>query len=227
MTETWPLPHTEESWYFAPGGGLTRTQPREPGADSYRYDPNDPIRILSGPRLPAHVHGPRDHSVLRDRADILRYTSEPFTAPVEITGEARVELCFSSDAPDTCFVVTVVDIYPDGFEWPIRDTALMARYHRGLEKPEPLVAGEVCQATLPLVSTALVIDKGHRLGVRISSSSYPAYVVHPNTWEAISSYTEARVAHQRIHTGGRRASRLVLPVIRPGVSVDYDPRAAH
>ncbi|MDQ8185816.1 CocE/NonD family hydrolase [Pelagicoccus sp. SDUM812002] len=226
-TETWPVPHAEQSWYFRSDGTLSTGSPtKEKGSNAYTYDPADPIHVLSGARSARHS-GPRDHSVLSEREDILRYDSEPLSEALEITGEAHVDLYFSSDAPDTMYVVTVVDIYPDGYEWPIRDTALTARYRDGLDKPTKLKKGEVYHAKIPLVSTAIVLDRGHRLGVRISSSSYPAYVIHPNTWEAIDSYEKARVAQQRIHTGGKHASRLVLPVVKPGAVADYDPQVEY
>jgi putative CocE/NonD family hydrolase len=228
VTESWPVPHQDQSWYFNKDGTLSDDKPTAKKAfTGYTYDPNDPVFIVSGARLPASQHGPRDHSILKDRNDILRFDSEPLADPVEITGEANVDLYFSTDVPDTCFVLTLVDINPDGYEWPIRDTAMMARYHKGLESPERLEEGNIYHAKLPLVATALVVDKGHRIGVRISSSSFPAYAIHPNTWDAIDSYDKAKVAKQRIYTSGKWASRLTLPVVAPGISIDYDPKKTY
>lgn len=228
VTEKWPIPHQDQSWYFHKDGTLSKRKSTAINdAVEYRYDPNDPVVILSGARLPARHHGPRDHSVLSGREDILRFDTAPLEAPLEITGEASIDLYFSIDVPDTCFVVTMVDIYPDGYEWPIRDTAISARYHKGLDSAERLQKGKIYHAKLPLVATALMVNKGHRIGVRVSSSSYPAYSIHPNTWEAIDSYDHANVARQKIYTSGQWASSLTLPVVLPGASVDYDPRATY
>src|SRR5690606_29532884 len=100
-------------------------------------DPRDPIVALGGAHMPSHRHGPLDQRHLRDRDDVLRWDSETLREPLEITGEASVELYVSTDAADTIFVVTLVDIYPDGYEWPIRDSAFMLRFRDGPDAPAP------------------------------------------------------------------------------------------
>lgn len=225
VTDVWPIPHTAAAWYLTADGRLTRdicTNP--PTAVSYAYDPQDPVRTLGGARLPSNLNGPVDQRHLRQRKDVLRFYSDTLMEPLEITGEGNVELFVSSDAPDTAFVVTVLDVYPDGYEWPIRDTGIMARYHAGRDRPNKLEPGGVYKISLPLVSTALVLNKGHRLGLTVTSSSYPAYEVHPNTWDAITSYDQARVATNTVHMSAESPSRVILPIIAPGVSKDYVPR---
>lgn len=228
VTDTWPLPHTTQHWYLHFDDNLAASEPpAKSGVRTYTYDPNNPIRMTGGARMPGRRNGPLDFRVAEDRADILRFDSAPLASPLEVTGEASFDLYFSSDAPDTCFVVTILDIYPDGYEWPIRDTAVTTRYMRGDDHPIKLEQGHVYHVNLALVSTALMLDKGHRIGVRITSSSFPAYTIHPNTWTAIDSYDQARVAHQQIYTGGEHASRLNLPVLAPGTSTNYDPRTVY
>jgi predicted acyl esterase len=65
-------------------------------------------------------------------------------------------------------------------------------------------------------STAIVINSGHRIGIRVASSSYPNYEVHPNTWDAVESYNQAQVAKNSVHVAGDHASRVVLPVVDAG-----------
>ena len=56
---------------------------------------------------------------------------DPLVEPLEIAGKLRAELFVSSDAPDTTFMVKFVDIYPDGQEIILRESAIMARYGTG------------------------------------------------------------------------------------------------
>ena len=111
------------------------------------------------------------------------------------------------------FVVKLVDVYPDGYEAIVRESAMLARYHQGLDKPAPLKTGQVYSLDMDCWSTALVFNKGHRIAVLITSSSKPAYEVHPNTYELVKSMKEARVARNTVHTSALRASRIILPVI--------------
>ena len=48
-------------------------------------------------------------------------------------------------------------------------------------------------------STAIIVDRGHRIGVRLASISYPAFSIHPNTWEAIDSYEQAKTAFNTLY----------------------------
>lgn len=225
VAETWPIAHDEVSWYLQADGSLTQTAPSGDATRGYVHDPRRPVETLNGARMPASQNGPRDQRRLDGRDDVLLFTSAVLDQPVEITGEPWVELHVSTDAPDTDFVVQLLDIYPDGYKWPIREGAITARFHDGVEgTPKPLEAGKVYRLRIPLVATALVLDRGHRLGLQVMSSSYPSHPVHPNTWDAIESYDQAKPARQEIHVARVHASRVVLPVVRPGASRDFDPK---
>lgn len=223
VTDAWPIPHTETSWYLHDDGSLNQTAPTGNGSRSYVHNPRRPVETLNGARQPAAHSGPRDQRVLDGRDDVLLFTSPVLEQPIEITGEPYVELHVSTDAPDTDFAVQLLDIYPDGYKWPIRENVFTARFRNGSAEPTPLEAGKVYTLRIPLVATALVLDRGHRLGLQVMSSSYPSYPVHPNTWEAIDSYDQAKPARQTIHTARVHASRIVLPVVRPGTTRDYEP----
>jgi putative CocE/NonD family hydrolase len=148
-----------------------------------------------------------------DRKDLLQFISDPLKEPVGITGKVWVDLHFSTDVPDTMFVVKLVDIYPDGYEAIMRESAGLARYHQGLDKGQPLEKGKPYSIKLDLWSTALVFNKGHRIGVYVTSSSKDAYEVHPNTYEPVSSIGQANDAHQTILLSGEHASKVILSVI--------------
>ncbi len=222
VTETWPPPHTPTTWHLTPDGGLSTETPASDVAPlSYTYDPNDPVRTYGDHAIPQNRQGAFDQSVRKGRADILKFDSEPLTEPVEISGQPSVVLYVSTDAPDTAFIVSVVDIYPDGYEWPLRETGVMLRARDGESSGHPAVEGKVYRLSIPMVSTAVVIDKGHRIGVRVTSSSTPAFEVHPNTWDAIESYDNAKTARNSLHLSREHPSGVILPVIAPGVSRDY------
>jgi predicted acyl esterase len=196
VTEEWPVAHEEVSWYLHAGGTLSTTKPSGNGTVSYVHDPRRPVETLNGARSPASRNGPRDQRHLDNRDDVLLFTSGVLDQAIEITGEPYVELQVSTDAPDTDFAVQLLDIYPDGYKWPIRENLFTARFHDVNAEAKPLEAGKVYTVRIPLAATALVLDRGHRLGIQVMSSSYPLYPVHPNTWDA---------------------------VVRPGATRDYDP----
>jgi predicted acyl esterase len=213
-THVWPVPHMATDYFLNADGTLTTSKPAAKDASlSYTYDPKDPAPSLGGNWAIGEKSGPHDQRPAKDRKDILRFVSEPLAEPVAITGKIWADLRFSSDAPDTMFVVKLVDIYPDGYEAMVRESAGLARYHQGLDKAAPLEKGKTYSLKLDLWSTALVFNKGHRIAVHITNSSKDAYEVHPNTFEPVPSMEQAQVARNTIYLSEEQPSKVILPVV--------------
>ena len=71
-------------------------------------------------------------------------------------------------------------------------------------------------------STAIVFDKGHRIGAYVTSSSayvnkrgqhIEAFEVHPNQFEPVDNKAGYRPAKQTIHLSTDHPSGLILPVV--------------
>ena len=241
-SSVWPVPSAPTDYYLHKDGSLALQPPKEKGASlSYVYDPRDPAPSIGGnygiSQKDRPLNGPYDQRPLLDpqtvvrrqgldmkgqpielsgyaRKDVLRFVSVPLAEPAGITGKVWVELHFSSDAPDTMFVAKLVDVYPDGYEALMRESAGLARYWKGdLVHGAPLERGKVYAIKMDLWSTALVFNRGHRIGLYVTSSSKDAYEVHPNSFEPLKSLEQARTAHNTIHLSAEQASRVILPVI--------------
>ncbi len=223
VTHDWPVPHEERSYYLTGENGLSPEPPKAEAAIDYAYDPQQPNARADIEWRSLVAEGPVDQRAKRDRDDVVYFTSEPLTEPLEITGRLRAHLHISTDVPDTTFMVKFLDIYPDGYEAMIAHGAIMARYRDGFDRPTPMEAGKVYELAIDLWSTAIVLAAGHRLGVYITNSEYGRFQVHPNRWEPTASYAEALTAHNRIHIAPEYPSRIVLPVVQPGASEVYDP----
>ncbi|HCE46229.1 MAG TPA: X-Pro dipeptidyl-peptidase-like protein [Lentisphaeria bacterium] len=214
-SETWPPADSSPvPFYLNADGSLSKTKPTSKDATlKYQYDPRNPAPTIGGNWMYSKENmGPLDQSPLKNRKDILRFASEPLGEPVEIAGKVFAEIFFSTDVADTGFVVKLVDIYPDGYEMIIRESAGMARYAGGLDKPAPVVKGTVLKLRMDMWSTAIAFEKGHRIGFYVTSSSAQAYEVHPNTFEQVKSYEKSPVASQVIHVSAENASCVILPV---------------
>jgi predicted acyl esterase len=218
-TETWPPENTPTAFYLHTDGALNQTVPADSGERTYTYDPNDPAPSLGGDfsysTKPGEESGPLDQRPLQERADVLRFVTEPLDEPLEIAGELRADLYVSTDVPDTLFVVKIVDVYPDGYEAIVREGAFMGRFSQGLENPQPLKKGEVSRLQFGLKNTAIVFNRGHRIAVYVTSSSKAAYEVHPNSFESVDSYADAPVAHTTLHLSSDHPSCIILPVTAP------------
>ncbi len=215
VTDVWPVPNTPTSYYFGKDGALSQEKPTAAEAsESFTYDPKNPAPTIGGNATYDKNAGPFDQRPLKDRKDILRFIGAPLEQPLEITGKLWADLYFSTDVPDTEFVVKVVDIHPDGYEMLIRESAGMARYAEDFNgTPKPLEKGRVYHIKMDLWSTAIVLDKGHRLAVFVTSSSSTAYEVHPNSFEPVMSYEKSPIAQQTIYMSEKYPSHITVPVV--------------
>ncbi|WDE96423.1 CocE/NonD family hydrolase [Lentisphaera profundi] len=215
MTEVWPVPHKKVSYYMKSDGSLKTSLPTVKNAAlSFKYDPRNPVPSIGGDVFIHTGVGPKDQRLNKDRKDILRFRSDVLQAPMEITGKVFAELFIKTDVEDTTFTANLIDIYPDGYEAIVRDSIIMGRFHEGFDKQSKLKKDKVYKLTMDMWSTAIVINKGHRLAVHISSSNSPKYEVHPNSYEPVMSFNESPVANNTIMLSKKYPSRIILPVVK-------------
>lgn len=208
--QEWPPRRTKKMEWFLAGNKRLLTMRDKAGTDHYRYDPRDPVPTLWSANM---FTLPADQAPLAKRQDILVYQTEPLAAALEVTGYPEVVLHASSSAPDTDFFVKLIDVAPDGTNRDIASGMVRARYRNGLDKPRLLKPGEIVEYRIKLRPTSNEFQPGHRIRLDITSSDFPNYDRNHNTAADQNADATLVVAEQTIHHGGRRASRLVLPVI--------------
>ncbi len=211
----WPPAPTAQNWYLHEDGSLTTKAPTKASASKqYSFDPNDPVPTIGGANL-TFARGPMDQRPIKDRQDYLRFQSPVLTEDVVIAGTVEMDLWVATDGPDTDFVVKLVDVYPDGYEAIILDTALRTRYRNGRnpDEIEMMTPGAPEKLTLDLWDTALTFEAGHRIAVHVTSSNAPRIDVNPNTGEHPGPEATPRVAQNTIFMDAAKPSAIHLPVI--------------
>jgi predicted acyl esterase len=106
--------------------------------------------------------GPTDQSSLEGRDDVRWFVGGVLDAPLELVGQMALRLSLEPHSSNTLLCSRVVDIAPDGTARIISEGACP---WNGRESSARIVVG----------STAHVLDAGHRLGVLISTSSWPRF----------------------------------------------------
>ena len=144
------------------------------------------------------------------------YETEPLEQDIEITGYPVLTLFASSTAPDTDFIVKLVDVHPDGFAQSLCYGIVRARFRNGFETPELMKPGEVYEFSIELLPTSNLFKSGHRVRVDISSSDFPNFDRNHNTGADDWADPELRTAHQTVYHDAVRPSRIGLPVIVNG-----------
>ncbi len=225
---SWPVEGTEFRPMYLHSGGSANTRAgdgrlsweapdEEQPADTFTYDPDDPVPTIGGPvcctgtaDAPA---GGFDQSAVEDRHDVLVYTSEPLDEGLEVTGPIELVLYVSSDARDTDIVGKLVDVHPDGRAINVQEGILRARYREGYGRKVWMEPGEVYELRIDLQATANYFGAGHRIRLEITSSSFPRWERNLNTGGRNHDETEWELARNSVHHAPMSASRLIVPIV--------------
>jgi putative CocE/NonD family hydrolase len=223
---TWPPKHRPTPWYLRSAGAassrlgdgaLSLDKPGPDPADSFLYDPADPVPSIGGRTL-APIFGPggiQDQSDVELRDDVLVYTSPMLTGPVSIAGPVTAVLHVASSAVDTDFTAKLVDVEPDGFCANIAEGIIRARYRDGHAREALLTPGEPTELTVDLWHVAHTFLPGHMIRLEVSSSSFPRWDRNLNcaTSPGQAGPEELQVAVQQVLHDPAHPSRLLLPVV--------------
>jgi putative CocE/NonD family hydrolase len=195
-------------------GRLAWTVTSDAPPDRYTFDPKHPVPSRG-------FDNGTDQTANQRRDDVLVYTSDVLSEPVEIIGPVEVVLHAATDARDTDFTAKLTDVYPDGralLLGPQTAGVIRARYRNGFDREELVTPGAVEEYTIRIGHVGHAFLAGHRIRIEISSSATPFVNPNQNTGNPVATDTEWKVAHQTIYHDRARPSRVVLPVMPAGGS---------
>ncbi|MHA1337791.1 MAG: CocE/NonD family hydrolase [Promethearchaeota archaeon] len=197
------------------GDGILSFQ--EPGEDEkpdkYIFDPMNPV-ITGGGRNLGIKKGCFNQKKIEKRKDVLVYTSEILSKPIQITGPVKMELYASSSAKDTDFMVKLVDVYPKGKALNVIDGGIRARFRNGENKPPSLIEpNKIYKYEINVGNISILFRKGHRIRVEISSSNFPRFDINSNMGGE-GKPGDYKIAHQTIYHDKEHPSCLILPIFK-------------
>jgi putative CocE/NonD family hydrolase len=211
----WPPAPRTQSWYLHADGTLSTKAPAEASASkTYSFDPKNPVQTIGGANL-TFERGPMDQRPIGKRADYLKFQTAPLDKDVAIGGAVSATLWAATDGPDTDFMVKLVDVYPDGYEAIVLDSAIRTRYRNGRlpDQIAMMTPNAPEKLAVDLWDTLITFEKGHRIAVHVTSSNSPRFDVNPNTGEHPGPNAKARVAKNTLYMESGRASAIELPML--------------
>ncbi|MBW8352081.1 CocE/NonD family hydrolase [Bacillus sp. IITD106] len=207
---------------------LTDEIPSSSNYCSFRYEPTKPVKTRGGEALLAWIspgfNGSRPSSVLQDpignRADILSFVSMTLEEDLNVSGSFKVHLSVSTDVEDTSFTTKVMEVFPNGDAYNIRDGITSIRYRNGSKAPQEYKPGNVVDMEIELWPITWKLKKGSKLRLDISSSNFPAYHIHPNKKGNWAKETETLIANQQIFIGKGYKSYIEIPIASAEEKID-------
>jgi putative CocE/NonD family hydrolase len=114
-----PTNGTDTALYLTADGGLSFEMPKTGGAEEYISDPMNPVpytqKITTGyPR----DFMTEDQRFVSTRPDVLVFQTEPLTEEITVAGDIKPYLFVSSSGTDSDFIVKLIDVFPDDFNYP-------------------------------------------------------------------------------------------------------------
>ena len=224
----WPLPDTTYIPYYLHSSGnaklengrLSMDLPGDEKADSFIYDPLNPVPTVGGQViLPGEgAIGPRDQQKVEQREDVLVFETEELKENLTVIGPLTARLYISSDCADTDFTAKLTDVSPDGTSMLLSDGILRVRYRNSpdLSETELMKPGNIYPIEIDVMNTANTFLPGHKARLSISSSNFPRFNRNSNSGGdiAFESIEQYRKAENMVYHDTEHPSCLILPVIR-------------
>jgi len=236
--QQWPPQQSVATpFYFSEGQLLSTLSPTDVSSfSSYVSDPSKPVPFQDGiitERTREYMSD--DQRFASKRTDVLYYQTPPLSESLVVGGEVTVELAVQLSSTDADFVVKIIDVFPDNFEYDttccacskketvmggyqmlVRGEIMRGRYRQGFDKPLPFKVGSTEFVSFKIPDIAHTFQRGHRLMIQIQSSWFPLFDRNPQKFVNIYScapedFTKAeiKILHQQ-----QAASRILLPVIK-------------
>ncbi len=178
-----------------------------------------------------------DQRFAATRPDVLVFQTEPLTEDLTVAGDIKPSLFISSSGSDSDFVIKLIDVFPDDFRYPdgqrppqssawsvfapggyqmlLRGEPMPARFRNGFEKGTPLTPNSPTKLSFTMPGVTHTFKKGHRIMIQVQSTWFPLVARNPQKFMPnykIGSAADFQKATQRVYTGGRYASSVILPV---------------
>jgi predicted acyl esterase len=203
--DSWPPAAAEYNRFFLSSEGTLSTKEGEAKPLSVFFDAKNPVPTIGGRNL-FMPDGPRDLKALSDRKDVAIFLTDAMKDDVEVTGRlwANMYLADVEHERDVC--LRLVDVWPSGEQYLVAEgvSHVMPRNSNESNVKDPRLV------IVDLWSTSMVFAKGHRIGLLLSASNYPAYDV------CFGSSDEKGTAFT-VHSSKKYPSSLALPIIKSAI----------
>ncbi len=185
------------------GGALQPERGPEGESVGYTFDPANPAPTRGGAALLSFAFfrtqgvwpGPIDQGESCARDDVVTFRGAPGGKAQRLSGAARLELTVKSSAPDTAFVARLI-AEQAGKAVLVREAVATLSWPG--DTPVTPVPGEPVRLSFDFWPIEWVLPAGGRWRLDVTSSSFPALVVHSNRAGPWHLHDGADVAQQTL-----------------------------
>ncbi|HTJ10380.1 MAG TPA: CocE/NonD family hydrolase [Dinghuibacter sp.] len=226
----WPPAFSERRLYLAGSGGLS-FDGASSGYDEYVSDPAKPVPYTED----VHFHRTReymtdDQRFAARRPDVLVYETAPLTSDLTIAGPIVADLQTSISTTDADYIVKLIDVFPDDFQYPssfvgngthypmggyqmlVRGEVMRGRFRKSFAEPVAFKPGEVTSVRYTMPDAAHTFKAGHRIMVQVQSTWFPLVDRNPQQFVDIYHAADSDFVKSTIRI--YHSSSIILPVLQ-------------
>lgn len=218
--ESWPPGHVKRTDIYLHSGGransrfgdgklVNSTSGSAAEYDSFTYDPDNPVPYISESEF-KQIGGADSYTSIERRDDVLVYTSDVLTRPLEITGPVTLRLFVSTTGRDSDFTGKLLVVFPDGRAVRLCDGITRLSRRNGNDRVEGVEPEQMYEITVNMWNTSYEFAPGTQVRVEVSSSAFPKYARNLNTEGNQADLEKGIVAEQKIFHGNGKESRLEI-----------------
>ncbi|CAN5762679.1 CocE/NonD family hydrolase [soil metagenome] len=203
--------------------------------DEYVSDPSHPVPYTED------VHNHRTREYMTDdqrfasrRTDVITLEMDELKEDITVAGPVIADLVAGISATDADFVVQLIDVFPDDFEYAsnitgngkeypmggyqmlVRGEIMRGKFRNSFEKPEAFIPNKPTHVKFELPDVAHTFKKGHRIMIQIQSSWFPLADRNPQKFLDIYKATDNdfQKASIKIYHDTVNQTKFILPVIK-------------
>ncbi len=204
---SWPIPNSAAITYFLhPGGVLASIPPASDNTSAFDYDPAHPTPSFYGATIEGRS-GSGNMAELERRSDVLRFSSEPLSADLDVIGPISAEIFLRSNTEHTDLYLCLCDVMAGS-----RSSNICDGYVRLRPRMPSADERGTRKVHVEFWPTAYRFRRGHRIRVIVASGAHPRYARNPGSGESLGDACTMVVAHQEVLHGPEHASAIILPV---------------
>ena len=231
----WPPENVEYRNLFTGSGNKLAFNSSSNGFDEYISDPAHPVPYTED------VHDDRTREYMTDdqrfasrRPDVLTFEMDVLKEDITLAGPVIADLVTSISTTDADFVVKLIDVFPDtfnyhadvkgngkdypmgGYQMLVRAEIMRGKFRNSFEKPEAFVPNKITNVNFELPDVAHTFKKGHRIMIQIQSSWFPLADRNPQKFTDIYKVNDSdfQKATIRIYHGPANQSKFILPIMK-------------
>jgi putative CocE/NonD family hydrolase len=232
----WPIDNLQmEKWALGKNGTFAKAGANSglSSYDQYISDPAKPVAYISDvylmkskPNRHYKEYMDEDQRFAARRTDVLVYQTPILENDLTLAGPIVADLMVSLSSTDADFVVKLVDVFPDDFQYEsgsnylmggyqmlVRGEIMRGKYRNSFEKPVPFEVNKPTKVKFVLPDVAHTFKKGHRMMIQIQSTWFPIVDRNPqqfmNIYEAKNE--DFKKATIKIF---HNASTISLPILK-------------